>query len=294
VTAPAPELVAEARCELGEGPVWDEREAALLWVDILRGRLHRLFPKTGISDAVDFGEPLSAVALRAGGGVLLALRSGLRTLAALDGEAAAEPLVEVEADRPGNRTNDGKCDPQGRFWVGTMDASSASGAGALYRVDADLSVTAMVLGTTISNGLGWSPGGECMYFIDSPRQLVWQFDFDPAAGTIANRRDLVSIPAEAGLPDGMAVDCEGGLWVALWGGGVVRRYSAAGALEAEIGFPVPQVSSCAFGGEDLGDLYVTSAALGLAAAELEDFGGSGGVFRVRPGVSGMPTTRFAA
>lgn len=294
MTSGAPELVVAARCELGEGPVWDDREGALLWVDIHRGRLHRFFPETGACDHLDLGGPLGAVVPCSGGGLLLAARNGVKRLEAIETGAFGALQVDVEPQSLGNRVNDGKCDSHGRFWIGTMSESTTLGAGSLYRIDADLSVTPVVKGTTISNGLGWSPSDESMYFIDSPRQTVWAFDFDAASGTIENRRDLISIPSSAGMPDGMTVDREGGLWIALWGGAAVHRYAPSGALEAEIELPVPHVSSCAFGGSDFEDLYVTTATAGLSKRALHDHPDSGGVFRLRPGVQGFPATPFAA
>jgi sugar lactone lactonase YvrE len=288
-----PELIVDARCAVGEGPIWDAQRAALLWVDIPAGRVHRHIPVDGTTDSAMVGQPVGAVVPRASGELLLALRDGIATLPAFDADAAPELLVPIESDRPENRSNDGKCDPQGRFWIGTMAEPPTPGAGSLYRLDADFTLTRVLESTTISNGLGWSPDGTRMYFIDSPTHRVDMLDFDPSNGDVSGRRLLVSTPELLGLPDGMAVDAEGGLWVAFWGGGVLRRYTPDGKLDAEIVFPAAQVSSCAFGGDDLGDLYVTTAAIGLSEEERRDTPHAGGLFRVRPGVRGMHATLFA-
>lgn len=288
-----PELVVNARCAVGEGPVWDAPRQALLWVNIPAGRVHRHVPATGATASVNVGQPVGVVVPRASSELLLGLRDGIAALPTVARDAAAELLLRVEPDRPGNRMNDGKVDPQGRFWVGSMADPPVPGAGSLYRLDADLTLTCAIAGTTISNGLGWSPDGTRMYFIDSPTHGVNVFDFDAASGTVSGRRQLLAASPALGLPDGMAVNAEGGLWVAFWGGGVLRRYAPDGELDAEVAFPAAQVSSCAFGGEDLGDLYVTTAAIGLSEQERHVTPHAGGLFRIRPGVRGLPSTPFA-
>ena len=288
-----PEVVVDHRSELGEGPVWISGDEALIWVDISVGRLNRLVPATGQLDRLDIGQPVGAVVPRAAGGLLLALRDGVGVLDEFAAGERAVIRVEVEADLEQNRMNDGKCDPAGRFWVGTMSFAARPGAGSLYRVDADLSVTRVISGTTIANGLGWSPDGTSMYFTDSAAQSVWAFDFDASTGMVENRRLLISVQEPGVLPDGMAIDAEGGIWTALWGGSAVRRYSATGILDQEIPFPVSQVSSCAFGGTDLEDLYVTTARTGLSEAGLAQEPDAGCLFRLDPGVRGMPTTSFS-
>jgi sugar lactone lactonase YvrE len=288
-----PELIVDARCAVGEGPVWDASAAALLWVDIPAGIVHRHVPASGMTDSTAVGQPVGAVVPCASGELLLGLRDGIARLTAFDADAVPSLLVGIETDRPENRLNDGKCDPQGRFWIGTMADPPIPGAGSLYRLDADLSLTLAITSATISNGLGWSPDGTLMYFIDSPTHGVDMLDFDPVSGCASGRRRLVSTPDRLGLPDGMAVDAEGGLWVAFWGGGVIRRYSSDGKFDAEVAFPAAQVSSCAFGGDDLSDLYVTTAAIGLSEAGHRETPHAGGLFRVRPGVRGLATTLFA-
>jgi sugar lactone lactonase YvrE len=288
----AVEVVLDAHARVGEGPTWDERTNTLVWVDIMGGAVHVYEPATGRDRVVEVGQPVGAAVLREAGGLLLALRDGLGVL---DPDLADVRIVsDVEADVPTNRFNDGKCDAAGRFWAGTMAFEVTPGAGALYRVDPDYSVTRMLAGITLSNGLDWSADNRRMYYIDSPTQGVDAFDFDVEQGTLGARRRMISIPADEGLPDGMTIDAEGGIWVALHGSGSVRRYLPDGSLERVIRVPNARlVTCCAFGGPDLGDLYITSMSDGLSAEALRDQPLAGALFRCRPGVQGRPPHRFA-
>jgi sugar lactone lactonase YvrE len=209
---------------------------------------------------------------------------------------ALDVIAEIESDKIGNRVNDAKCDSRGRFWVGTMayDWQTHRGAGSLYRVDPDGSVLPALTGVSLSNGLAWSPDDATFYYVDSATQRIDQFAFDADAGRLANRRSLCTVPAQAGVPDGLTIDADGYLWLALWGGGALWRIEPLnGVVDRVITLPVTQVTSCAFGGPDLSDLYVTSAAVGLSQSALSDQPLAGGLFRIRPGVTGRPTQRFA-
>jgi sugar lactone lactonase YvrE len=185
--------------------------------------------------------------------------------------------------------NDGEVDPSGRFWAGTMELGAAPGRGSLYRLGPRGEVTRVLAGVSISNGLGWSPDERTLYYIDSPTQRIDAYDYDRSSGAIANRRTVAEIDPASGLPDGLAVDAEGCLWVALWGGSSLHRYTPDGRLDRAVALPVSQVTSCAFGGPDLDELYVTSAWVGLEEREPA----AGGLFRLRPGVRGLPARRFA-
>ncbi len=276
--------------EHGEGPTWDAAAGRLIWVDLLRGIVHRLDPATGDDEPVQVGQPVGAAVPRAGGGLALAVRDGF---ALLDpGSERPRMVAEVEADTPSNRMNDGKCDSAGRFWAGTMALDSRPGAGALYRLDPDMTVTTTLSGVSISNGLGWSPDDRTMYYVDSGEQAIDAFDFDVKQGRVTNRRRLAAIEVEAGTPDGIAVDVAGCLWVALWGGGAVRRYSPAGDLLATVRLPATQLTSCTFGGPELRDIYVTSASSGLSAEERRRQPYAGVVFRVSVDVPGALAARF--
>jgi sugar lactone lactonase YvrE len=278
------ELALDARAELGEGPVWDERDGLLLWVDIARNELHRFDPASGADETIDVGQPVGSVAVRDTGGYVLALQDGFGALAAPGAEV--EPLAEVRSEDPKTRFNDGACDSAGRFWAGTYAEDEAEGAGALYCLEPDHSVRSLLDSVTISNGIDWSLDGRTMYYVDSPTQRVDAFDFDAGSGSIANRRALIEIPQEAGLPDGLTVDAEGCLWVALWGGSAVHRYRPDGSLERILRLPVSLVTSCCFGGADLEDLYITSAAYEFTPEQLAAEPQAGGVLCYRPGVRG--------
>lgn len=281
------EVVTEAGAELGEGPVWDVRSKRLAWVDIPTRRIFLTDVATGASEVIETPLPVGAVAPRAAGGFVAALEDGFWIV----GAGPAQRIARLPEARPGLRMNDGKCDPSGRFWAGTMAYDKAPGAAALYRLGPDGTPTRVLDGVTVSNGLAWSGDGLTMYFIDSPTRRIDAFAFTPSTGEIADRHSVVLIPPEAGLPDGMAIDAEGGLWVALWGGGAVHRY-VDGRLDRVVAFPVSQPTSCAFGGQNLDELYVTSSADELTPEQREAQPLAGAIFRVRPGVNGLPPATY--
>ena len=285
------ELALDARADLGEGPLWDAAGSRLVWVDIMAGRVNAFAPATGRTQSWAAGEPVGAAALRASGGLLLAVQSGFAALDEATG--ALTKLAGYEGVSPEIRMNDGKCDPAGRFWAGTMAFDQRPGAGALYRLDPSGAVATVLTGVGISNGLDWAPGGQGMYYVDSPTARIDLFDYDAATGAISGRRPFVRIEEGAGWPDGLTVDAEGNVWVALWGGSAVRCYSPAGKLDGVVRVPALQSSSCAFGGEDLGDLYITSARTGLAEDVLAQNPASGGVFVVRTGARGRAAWKYS-
>jgi sugar lactone lactonase YvrE len=205
-----------------------------------------------------------------------------------------QALAVVEEGHDDNRFNDCKCDPQGRLWAGTMSRTRTPGVAALYRLDAGGRLERVIAGTTISNGLAWSPSGDAMYFIDSTTQRIDAFDFDGATGGVADRRTLAEIDRDDGLPDGMTVDAEGGIWVCLFGGAAIRRYSPSGALEAAIELPTTNPTSPVFGGPDLRTLYITTARHRLTEAQLTGEPLAGALLTLDPGVQGLPGNRFAA
>lgn len=283
------ELALDARSAHGEGPAWDAAAGRLVWVNITASTVQEYRPDGG-SRQWDIGEHVGAAAPRASGGMVLAVRSGF---AALGEDGSVSPLARVEADNPETRMNDGKCDPQGRFWAGTMAYAQTPGAGSLYRLDPDGSVRTMVTPVTISNGLGWSPDGGVMYYADTPTGGVDAFDFDAPTGAIASRRRMITIEHADGSPDGLTVDDEGGIWVALWQGGAVRRYHPDGSLDVIVEVPASQVTSCAFGGKRGDELYITTAAGGLSPEQRAAQPHAGGLFRCSPGVTGPAATAFA-
>lgn len=268
--------------ELGEGPMWDARSGRIAWVDILGRRVHLTDPVTGATESVETPLHVGAIAPRANGGFVAALQDGFWVI----GDGLARRIATVPESRSGLRFNDGKCDPAGRFWAGTMAYDKEPGTAALYRLDAVGRPTRVIDGVTISNGLDWSLDGSTMYYVDSPLHRIDVFDYAPASGEISNRRVAVQVPLELGTPDGLTVDADGGIWVALWGGGAVHRY-LDGRLDRVIVMPVSQPTSCAFGGPELDELYVTSAWEGLSDAERRAQPLAGALFRIRPGIRGV-------
>ena len=286
------ELVLDARARLGEGPVWDDESGELVWVDILEGIVHRTTPATGRDVTLQVGRTVGAVGLRQGGGLVLATDDGFYLQD--PGATTIRRIAPVEADDPLTRMNDGKVDPEGRFWAGTMAFDEVSTMGSLYRLDPDGTVTTMLTDVGISNGLDWTADGSTMYYIDSHKHGVDAFRWDGPMGTIADRRRLVDAgTGDEGNPDGMTLDDEGYLWVACWDGWCVRRYAPDGSVDREIRFPAAHVSSVAFGGPDLDELYVTTAWHMVDPAERAAQPLAGSLFRCRPGVRGRPANRFA-
>lgn len=249
--------LAVPRATLGEGPCWDAEAGALYWTDIPAHRVHRL-TGDGAHTEWDAGQPVGAVVPRAGGGLVLAAKDGF--LAMDPGTGSLSMLAAVESDLPGTRMNDGACDRAGRFFAGTMAEDESPGAGALYLLATDHQVSRLVAGVGISNGIGWTPDDRRMYYIDSLTYRVDVFDYEPATGAIGNRRTFATLGAGEVMPDGLAVDSEGGVWVALWGGSEIRRYAPDGRLELSVAVPAANVTSCAFGGPGLRTLYITTAA----------------------------------
>lgn len=283
------ELALDAKAELAEGPCWLAERGRLLWVDISAGRLHLFDPASGEDRAIHAGQPVGAAVPADDGRLALALREGFALLDPDGGDV--EWVAEVERQVAGNRMNDGKCDPAGRFWAGTMALDQTAGAGALYRLDPDRSVHRVIDGVTVSNGIGWSPDGRLMYFVDTPTHQVDVFDFDAATGAISGRRLFARIDPP-GLPDGLAVDAQGGLWVAVWGGSRVQHLLPDGTPAGAIELPVSQVSSCCFGGQDLRDLYATTAWEGMTPERRGTEPLAGALFRCRPGPAGQPVQAY--
>ncbi|KOV17197.1 calcium-binding protein [Streptomyces sp. XY413] len=285
---------------LTEGPVWHAGSGDLLWVDIPAGLVHRArlvdgddggLPDLGSRTTVSLDRPVGAVAPCASGGLLAAAGTSFLRV---DGAGAVTEFAApvVPDDGPPRRFNDAKCDPSGRLLAGTMAYDATPGAGTLYRLDPDGTVTTVLSPVTISNGLGWSPDGRLLYYADSPTCRVDVFDHDPDTGALSARRPFADT-APAGVPDGLAVDTEGRVWVAVWGAGQVRAYTPDGALHTVVTVPASQVSSCAFVGPDLDLLIITTAADGLTAGQLAAEPHAGRLFICRPGATGLPVPPFA-
>jgi sugar lactone lactonase YvrE len=270
----------------GEGPVWDAAAGTLHWVDMLAGDLLSLDADGGVRRRHLATEVLAAVRPRMGGGLVLGVERGFALLD--DGAERPRVLPPLWEDR-GVRMNEGGCDARGRFWCGSMAYDQGEGRAALYRLDPDGTTTVALRGVTVSNGLVWTPDGGTAYYVDSATQRVDVFTVDPR-GELTDRRPHVVVPEEVGTADGIALDTEGGLWVALYGGAAVHRYDAGGRLDAVVELPVPNVTACAFGGPGLDQLFVTTSREGAVPGEQPQ---AGALFACRPGVRGAPVHPFA-
>lgn len=292
--AGSPDIVLDVKAAHGEGPVWHAREGVLYWVDIAGCALHVFDPDSGRDRVVPTGVQVGAVAPRRSGGVVAALESGF---AFIDTKThTVTPICDPECNLPGNRFNDGKCDPAGRFWAGTCSLGcDVPGAGSLYCLEPDLQARKVLDNLTIANGLAWSPDPSTFYYIDTPTFDVWAFDYDVETGSIRDRRVAVSVPQDEGFPDGMTIDAEGMLWVAHWGGSRVCRWNPhTGERLRTVRFPVENVSSCTFAGPSLDILYITTSRLGLDDQALAKQPHAGALFCIDPGVRGTETFEFGA
>lgn len=277
-----PELAVAADAELGEGPTWDAHKGELIWVDILGARVHTYDPSTGRSRELVTDQHVGAAKPRTDGGLVVNLRDGVGLY-----DAAGEFTWLRHDPAPGRRGNDAAVAPDGALWAGTMRYDEATGGGTLSRILPTGHAQVVLNDVTVSNGIAWSPDHRFMYYVDTPTRRIDVFTY--ADGHIADRRPWVEIDEDAGRPDGIAVDTDGALWVALWDGAAVRRYSPAGRLDRIIDLPVRRPTACAFGGRDLTDLYITTARTGLTEPHPLS-----GALLVMSGIGqGLPQPRFA-
>ncbi|HTO02944.1 MAG TPA: SMP-30/gluconolactonase/LRE family protein [Opitutus sp.] len=287
----AVEVVFAMPSELGEGPFWHADR--LHWVDIEAGALHRLDIASGAHERWTLGEQLGAAAPHARGGFVVALASRIGWF-----DPARDRLETIAVPDPGlgpRRFNDGKCDPRGRFVVGTLDLQSRPGVGALYRVDPDGHWEKLLPSVGLSNGLAWSADGGTFYFIDTAQRTLTAYDYDLERGRVALPRVIWTAPADEGGPDGMTIDATGRLWIGLWGGkSVVCVEPASGRIVERLEVPADLATACAFGGADGDELFVTSARVGYTSEKLREQPLAGAVFRLRPGVSGPAAFCFGA
>ena len=284
------ECVLETTSFLGEGPWWSAREKMLYWVDILGPAVNRFDPATRRNHTAKLTEMIGAVACREGGGLVTATQFGFKKLDISSGELT--PVADPEAHLPENRFNDGKCDRKGRFWAGTLCLHAGTGIGSLYRLDPDGQVKQMDTGFGVSNGIGWDPSDQKMYFTDSKSKRIFVYDYDLESGEINNRRVFAKVPEGNGLPGGLTVDQDGFVWSVNWDGWCITRYDPSGAVERTIRLPVPRPTSCMFGGESLDVLYVTSARIRLSAKRLSEAPLSGSIFAIDAGVQGIAEPEY--
>ena len=285
-------LVIESNSPLGEGPIWDRKTQVLWWVDILEGLVHRHDPADGANQSWSVEQMIGTIVTAQDGRLVIAAEKGFHWFDPETGNI--ELIVEPEPDKPQNRFNDGKCDPAGRLWAGTMPISEEGNSGILYCLHPDGKAETKQTGYAIPNGIVWNDEATIMYHIDSPTRQVDAWDYDNSTGSISNRRAVYHVQQEGAFPDGMAMDVEGKIWLALWGGWAVIRFDPVNGEELErIPVPVSRTSACAFGGPNLNTLFITTAKKDITPDELEKEPLAGCVFKTNPGVCGQPPVSFA-
>lgn len=291
--------IVDSRDMIGEGAFWCGEEQALYWLDVpMPAALHRFIPATGQHDKLSMPEMISAMAKRKDGSLLVASQNGVNFLDFRDGRLRRQ--ISPEADQPRNRSNDGAPDARGRFWMGTMmnnigpngEALPITEAGAVWRINPDLSYEKAISGLTITNGIVWSPDQKTMYVADSATQIIHAFDFDLDAGKATARRAFSTIK-DLGYPDGAAVDSDGFLWSARWEGQCVARFAPGGTVDRIVPIPAPRVTSCAFGGKDLKTLYVTTARYEATAEQEKLYPQQGSIFAFEAPAPGLLRPQFA-
>ncbi len=286
MSAVAPEALQTPRFEHPEGIVWDSHRSRLIWLDVFQGHVHIFNPSTGGLDSVELGQPVGAVAPRRGGGLVCAVRDGFGLMS---DEGELTVVSDHLRDNPQLQMNDGGVDPAGRFWAGTVALESGAPNGALYRLDPDLSVHRELDGVTVSNGIGWTPDSSGMYYVDSAVKRINRFEFDSETAALGERTTLAEVDA---VPDGLAVDVEGCVWVALWEGHRVIRITPSGAIDRTVRLPGSQVSTCTFGGSDRSTLFIAVSPYGQDPSA-PDARGAGYIYAFDAGVEGLATHEFA-
>jgi sugar lactone lactonase YvrE len=268
-----------SQCLLGESPMWHASRKSCFWVDILNGELYEYDWRSKKTQTWHIGDHVSLIIETQGDTVLLAVKGGIISFDLNTGHK--HRLVNLDADVPGNRCNDGACDSLGRLWIGTMDTGCKDNAGSLYRIDHNLNISKMIDELTIPNGIVWSLDNERMYFIETMSRCVKSYLFSKQSGEIYFEKIAVAIPDQMGMPDGMTMDKEGMLWIALYGGSGVCRYNPVnGELLQKITLPALHITNCKFVGEQLDHLLITSARENMSDELLQQYPESGNVFLV--------------
>jgi D-xylonolactonase len=275
-----PELIADYKCIIGEGPLWHPLEKRVYWVDIGKGRMFRCDPATGKHEQFYEGEVVGGFTIQADGALLLFMARGAVKIWK---DSKLTTVIEEIPDERETRFNDVFADPEGRVFCGTMPAKDRLGR--LYRLDTNGKLTKLLDGIGISNGMGFTPDRKQMYYTDSAKREIYRFDYDQKTGAIANQRLFIRTPEGEGVPDGMTVDAEGYVWSARWDGGALFRYAPDGREVSRINFPAKKVSSVIFGGDDYTDIYVTTAG---GDKKETDGPGAGALFRLSLGIKGLP------
>lgn len=287
------ELAVNHACQLGEGPVWDKKNKTILWVDILNGEIHQLYTDKKEHTITKIGNKISSLVLKSSGGMIGTFENGFAEIDLLNNKI--HYIKKVEENLSNNRFNDGKCDPAGRFWAGTMDeVNGIEGAGNLYAMEANYAVSLKVKNVSCSNGLAWSPDCSTFYFIDTPTRRINAYDYDMVTGMISNERVIFDIPEQDGYPDGMTIDTDGMLWIAHWDGWKISRWDpSTGKQLFRVLLPVSRITSCTFGGDKMDEIYITSAAVGLSKKDLIEQPLAGSLFVIKnSGFKGISAYEF--
>jgi sugar lactone lactonase YvrE len=287
------EPVGDVAAVLGEGPYWRPEDETLLWADVPRGLLHMTRVQLAETITIEL-DTVSAAFPAVGGGILTAGGHRLTLRATRPGEGWAGRIIAEAPARDGVQFNDASVDPAGRVWVGSMDIKEKEPLGTLYRLDSGGTLTPVVKGATVSNGIGWSPDGTRMYYNDSPLRRIDMFDYDQATGEAFGGRMFADLSGADGFPDGLTVDADGYVWVAMFAGGALRRFTPAGHQDAVLPLPVSQPTSCAFGGPGMADLFVTTAYRDLTEVQRAAEPLAGRLLRLRPGPVGLPSSATQA
>ncbi|MDD6209008.1 MAG: SMP-30/gluconolactonase/LRE family protein [Bacteroidales bacterium] len=288
---PTARLLHKETALCGEGAIWHPNRKTLFWVDIDGKRLFEWNPSTGKNKEWNFDRMVSTVVPESKSSVVIALSDEIIRFNVETGKT--DHIAAIETNHNAIRCNDGKCDPSGKLWIGTMTLKGIEGAGALFRLDGETPAR-MVSDVTISNGIVWTKDKKTMYYIDTPTQEIVAYDFDPKSGNISNRQVVITVPKNIGSPDGMTIDKDDMLWVAHWGGGGIYKWNPkTGKLIEKIGVPAPNVTSCAFGGDKLDTLFITTARGGLNEEQFGKYPLSGSLFYyIVPDTKGQKTNMF--
>ena len=284
------ELALQFKAEVGEGPIWDSATQELIFIDVTQGLIHRFNPKYSSLSTIEIGTHIGAVGLMDQFFYIGAIRDGFATINRQSGEISYLSKVLDDLD---TRFNDGKCDPFGNFVAGTMRYEPEMGTAALYSLVPNGNVKRLLEGIGLSNGLCWDSSGTTLFYIDTLTRQIAKFDYDPTLGIIGNRKVLYEFSPSSGSPDGMTIDLEGNLWVALWGGSRIVQINSNGQLTCEIPLPVSQPTSVGFGGKDMNQLFITSACYHLNEVNLKKEPHAGSVFVVEVGIPGREEFRFS-
>ena len=286
------QCISNERAILGESPIWSKDENAIYWVDIIGKKLLRTTLENKTTITWELPSCPGMIALRTRGGLVIALEDGLHEFQPKSGEL--QLLVELEADIPDNRPNDGKCDAVGRLWLGTMNKIDANRkTGSLYRIDPDLTITTIATQYRVPNGIAWSPKNDFMYHTDTKEGVVWSYGFDTKTGLISNKREYSQFKRSlSGVVDGAAVDMKGGYWSAMYGGGYIRRTLSSGEVHSDFRLPVTQPTMPAFGGLDMKTLYITTAQQKLSDQELAEQPMAGSLLALHTSFQGTPVYSF--